>query len=99
MRNFVGEQYLSARDPGAVARRARAALEASEQLILEGTRVRYLRSIFIPDDETCIHLYRADSVEAVQAAAARASLRLERVAEAIVEAGTSDDRPSRDEAG
>ena len=98
MRDFVAEQYLSASDPDAAARGARAAREASEQLILEGTQVRYVRSIFIPDDETCIHLYRAGSVEAVHAAAARASLRLERVADAIIDVGTSDDRPPRGEA-
>ncbi len=98
MRDFVGEQYLSAGDPGAAAFRARAAREASEQLILEGTRIRYVRSIFIPEDETCLHQYRAESVEAVRTAAARASLRLERVAEAIVDAGSLDDRPPRGEA-
>jgi hypothetical protein len=92
---FVAEQYLSAVDAGAAARRARAAREASEQLILEGTQVRYVRSIFIPEDETCLHLYQAESVEAVRTAAARASLRLERVTEAIIDVGVSHDRPQR----
>jgi Protein of unknown function (DUF4242) len=90
MRDFVGEQYLPASDLGAVERCVRAAREATKELTLEGTRVRYIRSIFVPEDETCMHMYRADSVEAVQAAAARASLRLERIAEAIVDAGASD---------
>ena len=93
MRDFVGEQYVSAEDPDAAARRSRAAREASEQLVLEGTRVRYVHSIFIPDDETCLHLYQAESIEAVHNAARRASLRLERVAEAIVDVGALDDPP------
>jgi hypothetical protein len=93
MRDFVGEQYLSAGDPQAAERSARAARNATEQLTVEGTRVRYVRSIFVPEDETCMHMYRADSVEAVHAAATRASLRLDRIAEAIVDTGISvDDR-------
>lgn len=91
MRDYLGEQYLSAGDRDAAARRARAAREATEQLTLEGTRVLYMRSIFVPEDETCLHMYRADCVEAVQAAAARASLRLDRIAEATIDAGMSDD--------
>ena len=91
MRDFVGEQYLPASDLGAVERCVRAAREATKELTLEGTRVRYLRSIFVPEDETCMHMYRADSVEAVQAAAARASLRLDRIAEVIIDMGISDD--------
>ncbi len=96
MRDFVGEQYNSAGDPESAARRARAARQASEELSVEGIRVLYVRSIFIPADETCMHLYRADSVDA---AAARASLRLERVAEVIIDVGTTNDDTPRGEAG
>lgn len=99
MRDFVGEQYLSAGDPDSAAQLACAARRASEELSSEGTPVLYIRSIFIPVDETCIHLYRADSAEAVHAAAARASLQLERVAEAIIDVGASSDRQSRGDAG
>lgn len=94
----MAEQYLSAVDGCAAACRARAARQASEQLSLEGTLVRYVRSIFIPEDETCLHLYQAESVEAVRTAASRASLRLERVTEAILDAGVSSDRAPRGEA-
>lgn len=75
MRDFVGEQYLPASNLEAAEQGARAAREASRALTLEGARVRYMRSIFVPEDETCMHMYRADLVEAMQAAAARASLR------------------------
>jgi hypothetical protein len=87
MRDFVGDQYLAASDLEAVERGARAGRDATKELTLEGTRVRYVRSIFVPEDETCLHMYRADSLEAVQAAAARASLRLDRIAEAIIDTG------------
>jgi hypothetical protein len=44
--------------------------------------VRYLRSILIPQDETCFHLLEAASTKAVLAVAARAAIRFERVVEA-----------------
>jgi hypothetical protein len=83
MREFIGEQYLPADDAGAVADRAGVARAAAEQLRREGTPVHYVRPIFIPSDETCIHMYRADSIEAVRTAAARACLRLDRIAESM----------------
>jgi Protein of unknown function (DUF4242) len=95
MRDYVGEQYLSAVDSEAVVRGARAAREATEQLRLEGIPVCYERSTFAPEDETCLHLYRADSLEAVQAAAARASLPLDRIADAIIDAGITNEHAAR----
>jgi len=83
MREFVAEQYLPAADAGVAAQRADAARRAAEQLTREGTQVQFVHSIFIPDDETCIYLYRAESIETVELAAARASLQLDRLAEAI----------------
>jgi hypothetical protein len=84
MREFVAEQYLPAAGANAAVKLAGAARKAAEQLSCEGTPVQFMRSIFIPEDETCIHLYWAESAEAVHVAAARASLRLERVAEAML---------------
>ena len=59
--------------------RARA---ACEELSRHGTRVRFLRSIFVPEDETCFHLYEAVSADAVRQAARHAGLDYARVAEA-----------------
>ena len=63
-----------------VAARARA---AAEQLRGEGTPVRFLRSVFIPEDDTCLFLYEAGSADAVGEAGRRAALGIERVAEAV----------------
>ena len=52
-------------------------------LAREGQQVRFLRSIFVPEEETCFYLYEASSAEAVRAAAARAGLRFHRVTEAV----------------
>jgi hypothetical protein len=87
MREFVAEQYLAAPHSDVAAGRAAAARRAAEQLTSEGTPVQFVRSIFIPEDETCLHLYRAESMEAVCTLAARASLTLERIAEAVSDSG------------
>jgi hypothetical protein len=83
MREFVAEQYIPAAGVSAAERGAGAARRAAQQMTDEGTRVQVVRSIFIPEDETCIHLYRAESIEAVRVAAMRAALPLERISEAL----------------
>src|SRR5262245_37544135 len=57
MREFLAEQYLAAADFDVATGRAGAARRAAEQLTSEGTPVHFVRSIFIPEDETCLHLY------------------------------------------
>ena len=83
MPQYLVEHYVSRDGQAVVEHEAALARHAAEQLCLEGTSVRYLRSIFVPDDETCFHVYEADSVDGVRAAVARARLPLERVSEAI----------------
>jgi uncharacterized protein DUF4242 len=57
-----------------VATRARAAA---------GGGVRFLRSIFVPEDDTCFLLYEGPSAESVRAAAQRARLGVQRVEAAL----------------
>jgi hypothetical protein len=45
--------------------------------------VRYLRSILIPGDETCLHLVEADSIEHVADAFEQAGLEADRIVEAV----------------
>ncbi|HWE33630.1 MAG TPA: nickel-binding protein [Solirubrobacteraceae bacterium] len=87
MREFVAEQYLPADGRAAAAGGAGAARAAAEELTREGTAIEFVRSIFIPEDETCLHLYLAESRDAVRALAGRAALRLERVTEAVTDSG------------
>jgi hypothetical protein len=47
--------------------------------------VRFVRSVFIPEDETCLCVYQASSAEDVREAARRAQLPSNRVVEAITE--------------
>jgi hypothetical protein len=83
MPEFLVELYVSRTDPAAVERRAERARLAADQLSREGTPVRYVRSLFVPEDETCFFLYEAARAEDVEEAARRASLRFERAAAAV----------------
>jgi Nickel responsive protein SCO4226-like len=83
MAEYLLELYVSREDPCAVASGAERARTAAEELTEEGTPVRYVRAIFVPEDETCFFLYEAGSVEAVREAARRAGLGSERVTEAL----------------
>jgi hypothetical protein len=61
------------------ARVRSAAAELSEA----GTPVRYVRSIFVPEDETCFHLLDGASLEAVAEAAKRAGISTPRITKAV----------------
>src|SRR3954467_10648798 len=63
------------RELQALSSRARS---PAQRVNSQATPVRFLRSIFIPDDETCFHLF-AGSAEGARAAAAIAQLSVERV--------------------
>jgi hypothetical protein len=81
MREFIAEQYLPRSDTSAAQQGADAARRAAEQLGHEGVAVQFVRSIFVPDDETSLFIYEADSIDSVRLAIARAGLCPEYVAE------------------
>jgi Nickel responsive protein SCO4226-like len=76
---FVAELYVAGFDTAAVERGAASARVGAEQARREGVDVRYIRTIFVPEDETCFYLYEAPSVEDVEAAARHAGLTFERI--------------------
>jgi hypothetical protein len=82
---FVVELYASRTDVAGVERGAERARLAAEQLTRAGTPVRYQRSIFVPQDETCLVLFEAASADAVCATARRAALPFDRVVEVVAE--------------
>ncbi len=86
MADFLLELYAARSNHRAVSRWPDRARAAADALSRSGPRVRFVTSIFVPDDETCFLLYEADSATAVEEAARRAGLAFERVAEAITSA-------------
>lgn len=81
MAEFLVETYIARGDLTGPAKRARRARVVAEQLRREGEPVRYVRSIFVPEDETCFYLFEAPSIDAVFETARRASLRVDRITE------------------
>jgi hypothetical protein len=84
MPEFIVELYVPRVDGDAAAeRRARSARLAADELTREGRAVQLVRSIFVPDDETCFLLYEATAADDVEEAARRALLPFDHVALAI----------------
>ena len=83
MNEYLVELYVARTDPGAVERSAQRMRLAAEEQTRLGTPVRYLRSIFVPEDETCFLLLEAGSAAVARDAATLAGLPFEHVAAAI----------------
>lgn len=83
MPEFLVELYVPRADGAALESSERRARLAAEELTREGSPVRYMRSIFVPEDEVCFFLYEAASTDDVEKAARRASLPFDHVALAI----------------
>jgi hypothetical protein len=84
MAEFLVEVYR-ARTETTPAEHVQRARDAAEDLSRAGIPVHYLRSIFLPDDETCFYLYQADSVDAVRKVALSARLPFARIVEAVTD--------------
>jgi len=90
MASYLVETYLARGRPGErIARELRARSTAAE-LTLEGTCVRFERSIHVPEDEICFFVFDADSSRDAALAAQRAGLEPVRVVEVV-------SSPSREE--
>jgi Protein of unknown function (DUF4242) len=90
MPSYLVESYLqhgSSKELGAAAARASGAARA---LSAEGRHVRYLRSVLLPGDELCLHLFEADSAALVSEASELAGITAERVVEAVLEPASLD---------
>jgi hypothetical protein len=81
MREFLVEVYLPRATAATAVPGPADISHAADQLTKEGRPARLLRSIFVPEDETCFYLFQAQSIDAVREAAARSCLRFERLVE------------------
>ena len=82
MPEYLVELYSITADPGS----------AALARLGDGTSVRYLRSILIPGDETCLHLVEGGSAEQVAKAFEQVGLPADRIVEAFgLQASATDD--------
>ena len=90
MAEFLVELYVSGAVADGADRETQRARSAAAELTAEGRPVRILRSIFVPEDETCFLLVEADTAEAVQEAATRAAVPFERVLATVADRTTDE---------
>ena len=79
--SYVVELQLTAGDAADVAAAGELARNAAEQLTREGTAVRCVRSVYVPEEATCLLVFEASTAEAVDRAGRRAGLSYERIDE------------------
>jgi Nickel responsive protein SCO4226-like len=82
MPNFLIESYLADTCDAVDLARERA-----RSVGAEGTGIRYVRTTFIPGDETILHLFEATSLAALRRAARRSALPCDRIVEAVEDSG------------
>jgi len=87
MPSYLVETYLPRGRAGERTARTRRARSVADELTREGIRVRFRRSIHLPEDETCFFVFDAPSGETAALAAERADLDPMRVVEAISSRG------------
>jgi hypothetical protein len=88
--DYCLELYLAGGSQAALEEAAGRARAAAESFEARGGSVRYLRSTYLPEDETCLHFFAAASGEDVAEAARRAGLTGNRITHSI-----DADQPSR----
>jgi hypothetical protein len=88
MPSYLIESYL----PRSRSDELRAVVDrlrrATESLAADGTRIRHLRSTFVPNDELCLHLLEAESAAIAGEASRRAAIEPARVVQAVPVAPT-----------
>ncbi len=83
MAMYMVERYLPSITSDQLVAAAARARSTTAQMTLEGTPIRYLRSIFVPAEEKCFCIFDGPSAEAVKQANQRAEIPFERVVEAL----------------
>ena len=91
MAKYIVELYVARGDEAALERGVELAHRAAERLTRAGTPVRHLRSLYVPEDETCYVVFEAETATGAQEAATAAGLRFERSATEVAELGTDPD--------
>ena len=81
MPSYLIELYLPR--VGSLSAAAEDARRVEQLAALDGEQVRYARTYFVAEDETCFHLFEASSRDAVVEAASRAGLEHARITEMV----------------
>jgi Nickel responsive protein SCO4226-like len=94
MPNFLVESYLADAPAAVELARERARAVADEE-----AGVRYVRTTFIPGDETILHVFEAPSLAALRRAARRGALAFDRIVETVEDSVGSTRQPIHSQKG
>jgi Protein of unknown function (DUF4242) len=81
--SYLVEVYVPRSRPREAHAAGRRAHAAALQLSREGLAVRYLRTTFLPEDETCFHVFDASSAQDVGEVSRRAGFGTARIVPAV----------------
>jgi len=90
--SFLVETYLARGQAGQLSGREQRARSAADELTHEQNRVRFNRSIHIPEDELCFFVFDAPSSRDALLVAVRAELDPIRIVEAVSSSTPKEDR-------
>jgi hypothetical protein len=79
---FLVEVYVSRATTAFESSQPENLSRAAEQLSREGRPVRFVRSFFVPEEETCFYLFESQTSEAVREAVIRAGVPCDHLVEA-----------------
>jgi hypothetical protein len=81
--DYCLELYLAGGSQAALDEAAGRASAAAESFAARGRSVRYLRSTYLPEDETCLHFFAAAAREDVAEVARQAGLTGDRITRSV----------------
>jgi hypothetical protein len=85
MRQFLVEVFVPRSRAGELAATKKRVRAATTRVARSDGEVRYVRAIYVPEDETCFYVINASSAELVAEVSALAGLRDGRVVETLAE--------------
>jgi hypothetical protein len=80
---YMVDRDLPGITPEQLAKAQRAAVAMSDRFTADGKEVRYLRSVFLPDESRCMCLFEAPNRELVHEVNEAAKLPFTRIVEAL----------------
>lgn len=96
MTTYLVEAYVTKLDEFSMRSLAAEVRTTAAAVTRNGTPVRYLGSIFVPEDETCFHLLEAASADVIRQARRGGSFAFERIVEVVESRSALTHRKERD---
>lgn len=84
MAEYAVEVFFPGRSSDDLRAAVVRARSAAEELTREGSPVRYLRSVLLSEEETCFHVFDAESEHTVEETSRRAGIKPVRIIEAVL---------------